>query len=103
MSKLLIRPEGTEGLFHAQNVAHPQAPAKPGDLPSIVPAGLPALELARSGLLHTLFILEALNALASKDPAELNGLVNAALDLCGRHLESADDAIDSIKKQGGGQ
>lgn len=103
MSKLLIRPIGTEGLCHARNVAQHQVQAESGDLYSASASGLFGLERARSGLLHTFFILEALNALAPNDPAEANGLVNAALDLCGRHLENADEAIDSLRKLGGAQ
>ena len=58
-----------------------------------------ALERARTGLLHTLAILDAANRAPANDIADLDVLINAARDLCGRHLEETDDAIDGLRAE----
>ena len=55
---------------------------------------------ARTGLLHTLAILDAANRAPANDIADLDVLINAARDLCGRHLEETDDAIDGLRAGG---
>ncbi len=58
------------------------------------------LQYARLGLLHVLAILDAANNLPVNDIADLDILVDAARDLCGRHLEEVDGAIDALKAGG---
>lgn len=60
-----------------------------------------ALERARLGLLHVLAILDAAERLTITDIADLECLVGAARDLCGRHLEEADGSIGALKAGGG--
>ncbi len=59
------------------------------------------LERARTGLLHTLAILDAAGKLPVSDIADLDTLLGAARDLCGRHFEEIDNVIDALKAGGG--
>lgn len=64
------------------------------------PNAIAPLQSARLGLLHVLAILDAANNLPVNDIADLDILVGAARDLCGRHLEEVDGAIDALKAGG---
>ena len=57
-----------------------------------------ALERARTGLLH--WLSSTLPTGRANDIADLDVLINAARDLCGRHLEETDDAIDGLRAGG---